>query len=122
MTAPEGGQTGGPVREIQDADGTTLVKLHGDIDLYCSPEVRKALLEATQSRPATLAIDLSKVPHMDSSGVATLVEALQRVKRYKGRMALVAMQERVRNVFEIARLTDLFEIRDTLAEVQSRGG
>jgi anti-sigma B factor antagonist len=66
-------------------------------------------------------VDVSDVPHMDSSGVATLVEALQKVKRYKGRLVLVGMQDRVKSVFEISRLTELFEIKPRLAEVLDDG-
>jgi len=49
---------------------------------------------------------------MDSSGLATLVEAQQRVKRYSGQLILFGLQQRVRSVFEIAKLTEIFDIRE----------
>lgn len=106
-----------PVKQVQKLGDTAVIHLTGDIDLSRSPEVRQALLDVTASRTASVVIDASEVPHMDSSGVATMVEALQRIKRYKGRLVLVGLQDRVRSVFEIAKLTDLFEIKSELAEV-----
>jgi len=112
---------GGPVKQVRQMGGTTVVSLTGDIDLYCSPAVRNVLTEVTVNRPASVVIDASEVPHMDSSGVATMVEALQRIRRYNGRLVLVGLQARVRSVFEIAKLTDLFEIKAELAEVLGDG-
>jgi anti-sigma B factor antagonist len=61
-------------------------------------------------QPALLIVNLSAVQYMDSSGVATLVQALQQVKRYNGRLVLVGPNERVRSIFQIARLDSIFEI------------
>ena len=47
---------------------------------------------------------------MDSSGVATLVEAMQVARRGGGKLILCALQEKVRSVFEIARLDMVFTI------------
>lgn len=116
------GDPGGPVKQVRDFGKATVVWLTGDVDLYRSPEVRAALMEVTGRRAPVLIVDLTDVPHMDSSGVATLVEALQRIKRYAGRLVLVGLQERVQSVFEIAKLTELFEIKSQLAEALDDDG
>ena len=54
--------------------------------------------------------------YIDSSGVATLVEALQIVNRYGGRLVLVGMTARVRGVFEIARLDTVFALASSVEE------
>ena len=52
---------------------------------------------------------------MDSSGVATLVEALQ-VQRRKGRkLVLCGLQAKVRSIFEISRLDRVFQITEDAA-------
>ncbi|HPW65316.1 MAG TPA: STAS domain-containing protein, partial [Candidatus Omnitrophota bacterium] len=65
-------------------------------------------------------IDLSKVDYMDSSGIATFVEAFQRTKRYSGRLILAGLTAAVRGVFEIAKLENIFEIAADRGEAQSR--
>jgi anti-sigma B factor antagonist len=93
------------------ADGK-YVRLSGDIDLSRSPELRNHLLAISKKKPARLVVDLSDVPYMDSSGVATLVETLQQQRRNQGRMILCCMQQKVRSIFEIARLDMVFTIVD----------
>jgi anti-sigma B factor antagonist len=49
---------------------------------------------------------------MDSSGVATLVEAMQIARKQSTRLVLCGMQSKVRSIFEIARLDRVFTIVD----------
>ena len=48
--------------------------------------------------------------YIDSSGLATLIEYFQSAQIYKGKLALAAMSPRVKNVFEIVRLEQIFAI------------
>ena len=91
------------------ADGI-FVTLGGEVDLSRSPELRSALLDLLKTKPQRLVVDLSGVPYMDSSGVATLVEALQAQRRHGGKMVLCGLQPKVRSIFEIARLNMVFTI------------
>jgi anti-anti-sigma factor len=47
---------------------------------------------------------------MDSSGVATLVEALQHCRRQGRDLRLVAPNDRVNSIFQIAKLDTIFVI------------
>ncbi len=100
----------------EDKDGVTILRPIGDIDLGRAPALRVTLTKIQGSKPERLIIDLSEVPYMDSSGVATLVEAMQVARRYKGKLILCAMQEKVRAIFEIARLEMVFSIKETVEE------
>ena len=93
-------------------DGDTVIaKLHGEIDLHNSTELRDAILTVLlPANPKKLVLDLGEVPYMDSSGLAVLVEALKRMQRHTGRVVLVNLQPRVRGLLEIARLNTLFMI------------
>ncbi|HHL71449.1 MAG TPA: anti-sigma factor antagonist [Bacteroidetes bacterium] len=93
-----------------------VVKITGDVDLYSSPEVRKTIIGLTKNKEKNILIDLSQVAYMDSSGVATLVEGLQQVGRYKGTLKLFGLDAAVREVFELSRLDKVFEIYTTEAE------
>ena len=55
-----------------------LASLYGRIDIDSSPAVRDQLIALLHApHPRTVSIDLSGVTHIDSSGVATLIEALK---------------------------------------------
>ncbi|MCA9286537.1 MAG: STAS domain-containing protein [Phycisphaerales bacterium] len=91
-------------------DGGVILQPVGDVDLARAPGLRRVLTEAQAKRPQRIVIDLSQVPYMDSSGVATLVEAMQRARAMAHRLVLAAPQTRVRSIFEIARLDTVFTI------------
>lgn len=96
----------------------TIVKIEGEVDLYSSPEVRKVLIELIKAQKKTILIDLDKVKYMDSSGVATLVEALQQVGKYKGKLKLANLRDAVKDVFELSRLDKVFDIYETVEEAK----
>jgi|SRR5579862_2978085 len=87
-----------------------LIKLEGEIDLHRSPDVRRELQGAIAERPAKVMIDLSKVTYMDSSGLAVLLEGMQGVESYGGKLYLVAVQEMLRAIFETSKLDEVFRI------------
>lgn len=90
-----------------------LLKPVGDIDLGRAPALRRRISQHQQKKPSRLVIDLQEVPYMDSSGVATLVEAMQIARRHGGKLVLFGLQDRVRSIFEIARLQTIFTITDS---------
>lgn len=96
--------------EIQSTQDAVIVSPSGDVDLATSRELQNHLRQVLAKRPARLVVDLSGVPYMDSSGVATLVEAMQICRRQSTELVLCSLQERVRSVFEIARLDRVFKI------------
>ena len=95
---------------------TLVVRPQGEIDLGRSPDLRKQMGAFIASSPKRLVVDLSAVSYMDSSGVATLVEALQQCRAASISLTLSAMQDRVRSIFEIARLDMVFTITNTTEE------
>ncbi len=92
-------------------DGGMLAKPVGEISFTRSPQLRSELMELIQQhKPARLVLDMSAIPYMDSSGVATLVETMQQQRQNGAKLVLCQMQERVRSVFEISRLDMVFTI------------
>jgi anti-sigma B factor antagonist len=88
-----------------------IASLCGEIDLHNSPELRHAILTLMQQNsPQRLVLNLGQVPYMDSSAVAVLVEALQKMRRAGGKIYLTNLQPRVLGLLEIARLGSIFVI------------
>lgn len=103
----------------EEVSGVTVVRPEGEIDLGTAPELRNSLTTALRPKPDKLIVDLADVPYMDSSGVATLVEAMQLARRHGGSLVLCCMQDKVRSIFEIARLDMVFTIVQTRDEALS---
>jgi len=107
--------------KVQTKDQYVLLNIEGDVDLYSSPDVREALLKLTKKKTPTILVNLEKVPYMDSSGVATLIEGLQQCNKYQGRFSLVSLRDNVREVFELTRLDKIFEIHKDVNEALANG-
>lgn len=84
--------------------------INGEIDITSSPEVRKMFDKLTKDKVSKIVLNLEKVNYIDSSGLATLVEGLQRMRSYGGKMRLTNLSPKVKSLFEITKLEKLFEI------------
>ena len=90
-----------------------VVALHGDIDLHYSNHARDVLLQATDEGLAVV-VDMSGVGMIDSSGVASLLEALQASRKRNKRFIIVAVALSVDRVLKLARLETVFEIAENV--------
>ena len=99
--------------EVREVDGVSVVALEGDIDLQSSPAVRQQLL-ACFEKNARVVVDLSGVTYIDSSGVASLVEAFQLARKKNGTFSLVSVSSAVMRVLSLARLDKVFSIHPTI--------
>ena len=100
------------IQSTQSIGDGVCLKLAGEVDLSRSPELRQTLISTAAEKHPRIVIDLSGVPYMDSSGVATLVEALQAQRKGGGKMVLCGLLPKVMSIFEIARLDMVFTIVD----------
>ena len=100
---------------VREERGALIVSFEGEVDLEHSPRAREVLLECID-RGQTLLVDLSGVTYIDSSGVASLVEAFQKAKKKGTGFALAAVNPAARRVLELARLDKVFKIHATVAE------
>jgi len=91
-------------------DQPNVLPLEGEIDLHVSPEVAESLRSMVAKKPKQVVVDLTKVTYLDSSGLAVLIEGMQKVQEYGGQFAVVGMQESVKHIFDIARLDQVFQI------------
>ena len=99
--------------EILEKQGASIVVFTGEIDLESSPAARETLLKCVE-HTGNVIVDLSEVSYIDSSGVASLVEALQAAKNQGGQFALAAVSEPTRRVLELARLDKVFTLYDSV--------
>lgn len=99
------------VAGMRQVDDAAVATLRGDIDLHNSPALRTALLKfLDEKQPKKLVLNLAEVPYMDSSAIAVLVEALQKIRKTGGKIYLTNLQPRVKGLLEIARLDSIFVV------------
>jgi anti-sigma B factor antagonist len=106
---------------VREERGSVVVAFSGEVDLEHSPQAREVLLEQV-GRRRRVVVDLSAVDYVDSSGIASLVEAFQRARKGGTGFALAAPNSAVLRVLELARLDRVFLIFATLEEGLDAGG
>ncbi len=94
-------------QDVIEVEDKLLIKLDGDIDLARCATIRKRLLGAV-AKGKDLLVDLSAVTYIDSSGVASLIEALQVANKNDTALRLFSASSQVVRVFELARLDQVF--------------
>lgn len=90
--------------ETVDGDGAHVVSLHGELDLANADRVRDALVEVAGS---TVVVDLSDLSFLDSSGIAALLGARERILASGNGFELRGAQGMVRRVLDLTGLSDL---------------
>lgn len=107
------------VRPI-DHSGIPVLLLEGEVDLYQSPELRAVLQDYVKARTPALALDLTDVPYIDSSGLATIVEYVRSAQEFGGRIVLLGLSVRVKTIFDLVRLGEILPIVATRDDAHAR--
>ena len=95
---------------VTRVDGGALVCVGGRLTIDSSPELRNQLLATLYGETLeNLVIDLSDVPYVDLSGVATLLETLRVARSRNTGLQLKGLHDRPRYLLEVTGLLSLFE-------------
>jgi anti-sigma B factor antagonist len=104
------------IHEEHPSADTVLLRVSGRINIHTSPMLRKRLKPLFSDGVRSVQVALDDVDFMDSSGIATLVEGLQWSRASGGEFLLTGLSDPVRDVFVLAKLDTVFDIRDTKSD------
>lgn len=88
---------------------TSRVAIDGRITVNSSNEMRRKLLAALRTGPTQIIVDLSRATYMDSSGVATLLEATRIARNQSTRLVLAGVSGQPRSLLAVAQIDRLLE-------------
>ena len=100
----------------REVNGTTVVAVGGEIDVYTAPKLRDKLTELVAAGVYDLVIDLEAVEFLDSTGLGVLVGGLKKARAHDGSLRLVCTQDRLLKIFRITGLSKVFDIHETPEE------
>ena len=92
-------------------DGTCVVSVAGEVDLYTAPDLAQAL-ELNGSAGGRVVLDLSDCTFIDSTGLGVLIDARRRLGAEV--LSIVAASVEVIRAFELTRLDRHFVLHSTL--------
>lgn len=97
-------------------DGINVVILEGEINVSNAMELKKAFGEILDTGAAKILVDFEQVSFIDSSGLAVLIELVNRLQEVKGKLNLCNVNRKIKGIFEITKIhkmMDIFESRET---------
>ncbi len=102
--------------QTEKANDVAIVVLEGEINISNATEVRNMFTKLLQNGEKRVLVDFQKVVFIDSSGLAVLIEMMQRLKKVNGRLRLCNANRRIKDIFEIVKIHKLFRIYDNRDE------
>ena len=97
----------------READGTTVVAVGGEIDVYTAPRLRDKFTELVAAGSYDIIVDMQNVEFLDSTGLGVLVGGLKKVRAHEGSLDLVCTQDRLLKIFRITGLAKVFVIHES---------
>ena len=93
----------------------TIIALAGRLDSSTSPQFEQYILPRIADK-MRLIVDFSALDYISSAGLRVLLLAAKKVKQAGGRLALCALKEHIREVFEISGFLAILDVRPTQAD------
>jgi anti-sigma B factor antagonist len=103
------------INEITN-DETTIIGIDGRLDTTNYGMLESKLMSLIDGGQVKIIMDCSKMDYISSSGLRVFLLGLKKIKLMKGRFILSDLQETIREIFEIAGFTSIFEIYKTKEE------
>lgn len=97
-------------------NGVSVVSVSGRLNMVTAPRVREAIQTAVENNQPHVAVDLSGVVFLDSSGLGALIAGLKTAREAGGDVRLVNPTEQVQLVLE---LTNMGTVLKTFDDVES---
>jgi anti-sigma B factor antagonist len=103
--------------EAHRHDGLAHVVLSGELDLSTVDQVEHELARVEGEGPEVVALDLSRLTFLDSSGLRLIVSADQRARRESRRFVVVRGPDTAQRVFTITHLDEQIELVEDLSQL-----
>ena len=93
-----------------------ILCVEGDIDFSTLSELKEKFESALTGAAKKIILNLAKVSYLDSAGLASLVEAMQKSAAVSKSFLIAEPTKKAKELFEVTKLKKLFKIFDTEAE------
>ena len=110
--------------EISEArsQGAVILGLQGRVDASNAASLEEKVLQLIDGGERRLVIDMAQLEYISSAGLRVFLLTAKRLSKVNGKLALSALKHQVREVFDIAGFSSIFQIcqnqHDALSAVQ----
>jgi anti-sigma B factor antagonist len=100
----------------QQQDDAWIFRIDGRLDSNTAPELETTVFRAIENGARRMVIDFEAMAYISSAGLRVILKTAKDLKRLDGKLVLCAMQDYVREVFEISGFDTFLPIAPTTGE------
>jgi anti-sigma B factor antagonist len=97
-------------------DGICILTLSGRLDANSSEEFREKILQLIKEGTKKVILDCENLDYISSAGLRVVLEATKEIKRNEGELILCALQDYIKEVFEVAKFDAFLSIGASVEE------
>ena len=98
----------------KEENGIVSIAIKGRLDADSSPEAEKVVKDAIKDQTTRVLFNLASLEYLSSAGLRVLLGAAKEMRRKDGKIVLCALNEFVKEIFEVSGFQSLIPITDTV--------
>ena len=95
-------------------NGIVCIEIIGRLDADSSPEAEKVVKDAIKDQTNRILFNLASLEYLSSAGLRVLLGAAKEMRRKDGKIVLCALNEFVKEIFEVSGFQSLIPITETV--------
>lgn len=104
--------------KTREKDSHIIIDLEGSLDIYTASKMKKQITAMIEDdEPDSLVLNMAKVTHMDSSGIALLANLQKKMKANDSKFALLSCTADIMAVLKLSSLDNFFKIYGSESEL-----
>ena len=105
--------------DLDTRDNISVFNLTGRLDSNTSPELEEVIASQIENGSNSMIINFENLDYISSAGLRVILKTTKDLKRREGKLMLCAMQDYVKEVFEIAGFDTFLPIVPTMNDAMS---
>ena len=98
----------------KEENGIVSIAINGRLDADSSAEAEKVVKDALGGETNRLLFNLGGLEYLSSAGLRVLLSAAKEMRRREGKIVLCALNEFVKEIFEVSGFQSLIPISDSV--------
>ena len=98
-------------------DVKMIISLDGRLDANTAGSLEQVLVPLINEGEQYIVLDMDKLEYISSAGLRVLLMCMKIMRKKDGKLVLAGMKDFIKEVFDIAGFTPIFEIFDSVEDV-----
>ncbi|MDB4965981.1 MAG: putative anti-sigma factor antagonist [Myxococcales bacterium] len=106
--------------ERTEREGVTVLTLSGNLDAATAGGLKQEVIALSELKTTRVAVELSKITLIDSTGVGVLISLFKRTRAQGGQVHFAGLTGQPKEIFRLLRLDRSLDLHPTLDEALTK--